>query len=300
MTATLSAKAVVWLLVATFSDAADDSAGGTPDKPPPEYPIPSNCNFVAASTTSPHLRFVCLEHGPQQNCRGKCEQKFVLSCMLNVLCLHLRSDFNKGYGHYFCRPQGTPAGRLFLFLPGTGTNDYTSIVKTAASVGMHAMSLDWDNHPCAAAACQMNLKPPIVLNASIANCTFHLQMSRLVGSSDIPVTVVANESITGRAAALVEFLAQNEPQGNGWGQFILNAPAHGTKLNWPKTTIMGHSRGASYPPLATRLFPAERAIMTGGDGDVDELEFLGWSRREGPSLGLSIAMCLHLKPRIGA
>ena len=118
-------------------------------------------------------------------------------------------------------------------------------------------------------------------------------MSRLVGSSDIPVTVVANESITGRAAALVEFLAQNEPQGNGWGQFILNAPAHGTKLNWPKTTIMGHSRGASYPPLATRLFPAERAIMTGGDGDVDELEFLGWSRREGPSLGLSIAMCLH-------
>lgn len=168
-----------------------------------------------------------------------------------------------------------------MFLPGTGTNDYMSIVKTAAAVGMHAISLDWDNHPCAAAACTEGLKPPIVLNSSIANCTFNLQMARLVGaSSDIPVTAVGDESITGRAAALVEYLARNEPPGNGWAQFILDAPAHGTKLNWPKTTIMGHSRGASYPPLATRLFPAERAIMTGGDGDIDELEFLAWSHCE--------------------
>jgi hypothetical protein len=215
---------------------------------------------------------------------------------IRIACpLRLRSDFNKGYGHYFCRPQGAPTGRLFLFLPGTGTNDYMSIVKTAASVGMHAMSLDWDNHPCAAAACTVGLKPPIVLNASIANCTFNLQMARLVGPSDIPVIVVANESITGRAAALVEFLAQNEPQGNGWGQFILGAPVHGTKLNWPKTTIMGHSRGASYPPLATRLFPAERAIMTGGDGDADELEFLAWSRREATFLR-PLLLCV----RVGA
>ena len=53
----------------------------------------------------------------------------------------------------------------------------------AAAARSHAVSLDWDNHPCAAAACTMGLPPNTPLNASIANCTYHLQMSRLVGSS---------------------------------------------------------------------------------------------------------------------
>ena len=55
---TVIVKAVAWLLAATFGDAATDTVGAPPGKPPPEYPIPSNCNFVAASTTSPHLRYV--------------------------------------------------------------------------------------------------------------------------------------------------------------------------------------------------------------------------------------------------
>jgi hypothetical protein len=33
-----------------------------------------------------------------------------------------------------------------------------------------------------------------------------------------------------------------------------------------------------YPPLITKLFPAQRAIMTGGDGDGDEFQFLPWWR----------------------
>ena len=43
-------------LLAGFCDAIGDT--GAKDEPPPEYPIPSNCNFVAASTTSPQLRYV--------------------------------------------------------------------------------------------------------------------------------------------------------------------------------------------------------------------------------------------------
>ena len=71
------------------------AAGPSPFKP---YPIPSSCAFVQPSATG-----------------GR--------------------NINRAYGHYFCRPQGTPTGQLFVFLPGTGTNDYTAIVKTAASVG---------------------------------------------------------------------------------------------------------------------------------------------------------------------
>ena len=41
---------------------------------------------------------------------------------------------------------------------------------------------------------------------------------------------------------------------------------HGSKLLWEKVTVWGHSRGASYPPLVGKLFPADRAIMSGGDG----------------------------------
>ena len=45
---------------------------------------------------------------------------------------------------------------------------------------------------------QEHLKPGEKENAATGNCTFHLQMSRFVGSSDIPVTVVDDESVVGR------------------------------------------------------------------------------------------------------
>ena len=205
---------------------------------PPEYPIPSSCNFVTPQDTGAR-------------------------------------NINKLYGHYFCRPQGTATEQLFIFMPGTGTNDYMSIVKTAASVGMHAVSLDWDNHPCAAAACQMQLKNR-TLDAEAANCTYNLQMSRLVGSSDVPVTNVQPESIVGRSVMLLEYLAKQEPATADWAQFLLPVAVNGSRLDWGRVIIMGHSRGASYPPLVTKLFPAQRAIMTGGDGDGDEFQFLRW------------------------
>ena len=80
---------------ANSAAAAAAAAAPSPFKP---YPIPSSCAFVQPSATG-----------------GR--------------------NINRAYGHYFCRPQGTPTGQLFVFLPGTGTNDYTAIVKTAASVG---------------------------------------------------------------------------------------------------------------------------------------------------------------------
>ena len=58
------------------------------------------------------------------------------------------------------------------------------------------------------------------------------------------------------AVKLVEYLGNTTT--DGWAQFLHPAPINGTRLNWPKTTIMGHSRGASYPPLVTKLFPAHQ------------------------------------------
>jgi hypothetical protein len=220
------------LALMMLPDAAagsDSHARGTPAGQLPDYPIPSSCNFVTPQDTG-----------------GR--------------------NINRAFGHYFCRPRGTPTKQLLVFLPGTGTNDYMSVVKTAASVGMHAVSLDWDNHPCAAAACTMGMKPPVKLNATIANCTFNLQMSRLVGSSDVPVTNIANDTIVGRAVMLLDYLSKQEPAAADWAQFILPTATYGSKLAWDKVIVWGHSRGASYPPLVSKLFPAQRAIMTGGDG----------------------------------
>ena len=84
----------------------------------------------------------------------------------------------------------------------------------AAQVGYHAVSLDWDNHPCAAAACTEHIKPPVkTLTASIANCTLNLQLSRLIGTAlvDGAVTTVANESIVGRTVMLLDYLSRQEP-----------------------------------------------------------------------------------------
>ena len=76
-------------VVASSSAAADKSSSARSDQPPsvpPEYPIPSSCNFVTPQDTGAR-------------------------------------NINKLYGHYFCRPQGTATEQLFIFMPGTGTND---------------------------------------------------------------------------------------------------------------------------------------------------------------------------------
>ena len=88
---------------------------------------------------------------------------------------------------------------------------------------------------------------------------------------------VQPETIVGRTVMLLEFLDKQESSGD-WAQYLLKAAVNGSRLDWRRITVMGHSRGASYPPLVTKLFPAQRAIMTGGDGDGDEFQFdLPWS-----------------------
>ena len=134
----------------------------------------------------------------------------------------------------------------------------------------------------------MGLPPNTPLNASIANCTYHLQMSRLVGSSAVPVTAVANESIVGRAAMLVAYLAASEGAAAGWGRFLRPQPQDGTRLLWENTTIMGHSRGASCapPPLPARSCRVclSQASQT---GSVPRVQTRRWrassSQRSAPS-----------------
>ena len=63
-------------------------------------------------------------------------------------------NINREYGHYVCQPQGKPTGQLFVFMPGTGTNDYTNIVKTAASIGCE------DNPPPPVLTCPPPSSPP--------------------------------------------------------------------------------------------------------------------------------------------
>jgi len=135
------------------------------------------------------------------------------------------------------------------------------------------VSLDWINHPCAAAACcikQSKAYPqcngPDIPEGSL-DCVIALQTMRLLGAtaagSANPVqTINTANSIVGRAVALIKHLAGAEPHG-GWSQFLTAA----NKFKWSQITVAGHSRGSSYPPLVSKYFPARRVISVGGVAD---------------------------------
>ena len=201
------------------------------------YPtIPHNCSFISAASTSPHI-----------------------------------TNFNRVYGHYICRPMTAPLGQLLVFLGGTGTNDYTDFVKVASELGFHSISLDWINHPCAVAACGMKLKQYTcngpVIPPECEACTIALQRTRLMGSqapnTSNPVqTVDSFNSILGRTEAALSYLTKTEPALR-WEQFL----TQNGSLRWEVTTVSGHSRGSSYPPLVSKLFKARRVISFGGIAD---------------------------------
>ena len=98
-----------------------------------------------------------------------------------------------------------------------------------------------------------------------------MQLGRLVGwqaSSAVPWTPaprqpIAPNSIVGRAEFLLAYL-QRTDAAPGWGQFL---DADGG-LVWSRVTLGGHSRGASYAPILSRLFPLGRGFSTGGPGDA--------------------------------
>ena len=114
------------------------------------YPsIPHNCSYINADATSPAVsRFnkVCLggASGAISYEHTMHTHKHVLTFM--SACSHcLLAPTNavlpavdrsaKAYGHYVCKPMPQPLGQLLVFLPGTGTNDYTSFPHLASELG---------------------------------------------------------------------------------------------------------------------------------------------------------------------
>ena len=188
------------------------------------------------------------------------------------------ADPGQSQGHYVCQPTpGQPARGLFLFMPGTSPNTYTEVVETAASVGYHAVGIQWDDAPCVSCVCAKRCDG-FNRTQQIADCSRKAEEMRFFGEMLAPPNSVGykvdqHNAVLGRLTALLMHLgnasasASSSGGGGGWRQY-LGGGGDGALLQWPKLTVGGHSRASDYPIMLSKSYPIKRALLFGGPGQV--------------------------------
>ena len=159
-------------------------------------------------------------------------------------------------------PTVVPAGRLFVFLPGTQgqPSHYTQIVRAAAARGLHAIGLNYPNQTTMAALCQFSLLPDCYWNARNA----------VVFGGGTPVSgqvaVTPADSIANRLARLIGWLSRQHPA-EGWSAFLL---ADGS-VDWGKVVLAGHSQGGGHAGVLAKTVVLGRAVYFSSPEDWNEL-----------------------------
>jgi hypothetical protein len=153
-------------------------------------------------------------------------------------------------------PDAPIAGRLFVFLPGSGglPSFYTLIVRHAASMGYHAIGLTYPNDPSVR---------DLIAGETDPELPEKIRRERLFGESLTPkVDVDAANSIRGRLVALLTYLDAQHP-GEGWGSFV----TLGDEPRWDAIVVSGHSQGAGHAAFLTKTDEPAGVVMFAGPGD---------------------------------
>ena len=160
--------------------------------------------------------------------------------------------------HFTIKPGAaiTPAGKLFVMLPGTGSipRFYREIVRTGATRGYHGIGLTYPNDVSVGDRCVASIDP---------DCAGKVRREVVTGDDASSLIAVSRaDSIAGRLTSLLGYLERTYP-GEGWGAFVV-----GGQPDWSKIVVAGHSQGGGHAGFMAKLFALERSVMFSAPGDT--------------------------------
>ena len=150
----------------------------------------------------------------------------------------------------------TSAGRLFVFLPGSGAiaQNYRSIVFESARAGYHGIGLSYPNAQAVGTAC---LGQPTV-------CYGQVRSEVVTGdATSLLVSVDRANSIENRLVKMLRYMRATDVAGN-WGQFL----AGDTAVVWAKVSVAGHSQGGGHALYIAKRYAVWRATAYSSAGDL--------------------------------
>lgn len=167
---------------------------------------------------------------------------------------------NANEPHYAVRPSTGTVTSLVLFFIGSGGNPSgatragpdKNVYSAAVSTGKAVLAISYANDVSVGKLCQHD-----------DACFFPTRQSIILGGAIPDGGVTADETIVGRAAVALRFLAAGDPAG-GWGTFLTSldpATPPATALAWPKIIAAGHSQGGGHAAAIGKLFPVSRVIQ---------------------------------------
>ncbi len=145
-------------------------------------------------------------------------------------------------------PEAASAGKLFVFLPGTGATPgvYRLILDTAASLGYHALGLAYVNDRAVNEICRGGPK----------DCQRDVRMEILDGTDRTDLVAVDRpNSVENRLLRVLQYLEANYPE-EGWGQFL-----NGEEFRWETMMFAGHSQGGGHAAILGKLHALYRVGM---------------------------------------
>lgn len=146
-----------------------------------------------------------------------------------------------GPEHVYVEPAGVPAGKLFVFLPGTSAPAaaYELVLRNAAAGGYHALALSYRNEIAVNDLC------PVVE----PGCDGAVRNEVLSGDDTSPLVEVGPaDSIENRLIKALLYL--------GWTEYL-----DGDALRWSDITVAGHSQGGGHAAFLARAHEVHRAAL---------------------------------------
>lgn len=162
--------------------------------------------------------------------------------------------------HYaFVDTRISQSGKLFVFLGGTGSSpqNYSSINKTATSLGYYVINLSYLN-AVDGQACKSQGDPNCFLN-------YHEEMI-FGGTQSSLVTIKKANAIHNRILKLLQRLHKLNPS-NGWDQFYEDS-----ELMYSKFVLAGHSQGGGHAAYLAQKFAVDRLVMFSSPNDYSDKE----------------------------
>lgn len=152
-------------------------------------------------------------------------------------------------------PTMAPAGRLFVFLPGTdGTPTmYRKILRVGAARGYHAIGLNYPNPVPVGLLCRNSLD---------AGCYWDVRREIIAGNDLTDrVDIDLPNAIDTRLTMALSYLSTQFPT-EGWGQFLDG----GTPV-WSRIVMAGHSQGGGHAAIIAKLRRLARAVYFAAPAD---------------------------------
>lgn len=157
-----------------------------------------------------------------------------------------------GFDHIVVEPDGEPAGKLFVFLPGTGgpAGAYRLLLKNAAAGGYHAIGLSYRNEVAVNDLCMIGE----------AGCHAAVRNEVITGEDTSPLVEVSRaDSIDHRLVAALQYL--------GWDDYLDEG-----ELRWSDIAVAGHSQGGGHAAFIAQMREVHRAVLFAATEPADWTE----------------------------